>query len=90
MINEVAGKYVCIGGSREVYLQDTKELLTSKDWEAGGDFLERATKISWWGWEEGSVLIFWKWLKEFRGSIRDVQKQWQVVPWPQFLHTWRV
>jgi hypothetical protein len=26
---------------------------------------------SWWAWEEGSALFFWRWPKEFRKEVRD-------------------
>jgi hypothetical protein len=28
-------------------------------------------RASWWGWDVGSSLFFWRWLKEFRKEARD-------------------
>ena len=45
---------------------------------------------SWWEWPVGSIGFSWRWPREFWSSIRDGQKQLEVVPWPQFLQPQRV
>ena len=84
-IREVAGEYVQIEGAREAYLHNRRDLLKNKDWEAGVDCLEWAMGSLWWEWSFGYRFFFWRWQREFRISIRDGQKQWQVGPWPRFL-----
>ena len=46
-IREVVGEYACIDGAREEYLQDRRELLSNKEWEASVDCLEQAMGSSW-------------------------------------------
>ena len=41
------------------------------DLEAGTDALRRAMDATWWSWESGSALFFWRWPKEFRKEARD-------------------
>ena len=53
-IMQVAIEYVWIKGSRNSYLQDRRDLLKNRVWEAGVYCLERAMGISWWEWSVGS------------------------------------
>jgi hypothetical protein len=39
--------------------------------EAGWEALTRAMGASWWGWDAGSALFFWRWPKEFCGKARN-------------------
>jgi hypothetical protein len=34
-----------------------------RDLDAGRDALERGMKASWWNWDGGSSLFFWRWPK---------------------------
>ncbi len=43
----------------------------AKDLEVGRDCLRRLANCSWWNWDEGSALFFWRWPKAHRKSIRD-------------------
>ena len=46
----MAGDYVWIEGACDSYLQEIRELLKNKVWEAGVNYLERAMGSSWWEW----------------------------------------
>ena len=45
-----------------------------KDLKIGVDALERLNNSSWWGWDDGSTLFFWRWPRHHRKAIRDGQK----------------
>lgn len=36
------------------------------DRQIGHEVLEKAGKATWWDWSGGSVLVYWRWLKEYR------------------------
>jgi hypothetical protein len=42
-----------------------------QDLENGQDGLRWGMSSSWWGWDAGSTLFFWRWPKEFRKEARD-------------------
>ena len=44
--------------AQDAYLQDRRELLNNKDWEAGVEFLEREMRSSWWEWLVRSRCFF--------------------------------
>jgi hypothetical protein len=39
--------------------------------EAGADALRRAMNTTWWSWDSGSALFFWRWPKDFQLEARD-------------------
>jgi hypothetical protein len=41
-----------------------------QDLQAGRDALDRGMRASWWGWDAGSALFFWRWPKEFLKEAR--------------------
>jgi hypothetical protein len=43
----------------------------NQDLETGRDALRRGMLSSWWGWDAGSTLFFWRWPKEFCKEARD-------------------
>ena len=45
-----------------------------KDCKVGRDAMRRLADSSWWGWDNGSTLFFWRWPKRHRRSIRDGTK----------------
>jgi hypothetical protein len=45
------------------------ELATKLD--AGTDALRRAMNSTWWSWDSGSALFFWRWPKDFQLEARD-------------------
>ena len=79
-----------VGKIRDKCIEPRKELITNKYWKVGGIYLERAMGSTWWEWFEGSRYFLWWYPKESWGDIRDGQKQWQVGPWPHFIHTQRL
>jgi hypothetical protein len=42
-----------------------------RDLRAGRDALDWAMKASWWSWDAGSALFFWRWPEAFRKEARD-------------------
>ena len=46
-----------------------KELL--KDLKVGQDAITRAGLVSWWEWDAGSTLFFWRWPSEYKKDVRD-------------------
>lgn len=42
-----------------------------KDLKVGFEGLTRLAKSSWWEWDEGSTLLFWRWPIEIREAARD-------------------
>ena len=51
------------------HLKEEGEL--RKDLQAGRDALDWAMKATWWGWDAGSALFFWRWPDAFRKEARD-------------------
>jgi hypothetical protein len=49
--------------------QQLEEL--KKDLEIGRDAVGRAANASWWNWDAGSTLFFWRWPKWSKKSVRD-------------------
>ena len=47
-----------------------------KDSVVGFDCLLRIADCSWWEWDGGSTLFFWRWPVEFRLAIRDGTRLW--------------
>ena len=50
---------------------DTTFYEIQSDLEIGLDALMRVMKGSWWEWNDGSTLLFWRWPKEIRKWARD-------------------
>ena len=54
-----------------------------RDLEVGRDAVRRAAWSSWWNWDLGSTLYFWRWPSSVRHSIRDGTKlfvNWELMP----------
>ena len=45
-----------------------------KDITVGKDALTRLANASWWGWDQGSTLFFWRWPARHRKAVRDGTK----------------
>ena len=58
-----------------------QELLA--DAEAGLDFCVRILNSSWWKWDQGSSLAFWRWPPTFRKCARDGMEAWIMGPLPR-------
>jgi hypothetical protein len=69
------------GVEEEVAKYMDGELL--RDGEVGCDVLERFAKATWWKWEGGSTLIFWRWAEgELRRFARDGMEVYITVKLP--------
>ena len=67
-----------------------KELL--KDLKVGRDAIRRAGLASWWEWDAGSTLFFWRWPEEYKKDVRDglevcvegqLPEYWAKQRWPE-------
>jgi hypothetical protein len=47
-----------------------------KDYEVGIDAISRALSASFWEWDDGSTVFFWRWTREHRNELRDGLKVW--------------
>ena len=45
-----------------------------KDVMVGRDALTRLANASWWGWDQGSTLFFWRWPARHQQAVRDGTK----------------
>jgi hypothetical protein len=48
-----------------------KEIQLVRDYEVGIDAIIRASRGSFWEWEDGSTVFFWRWQPFFRRDLRD-------------------
>lgn len=57
-----------------------------KDGAVGVDALERVINASWWSWNFGSTLLFWRWPKHARRDARDGSiLPWKISPFPKYV-----
>jgi hypothetical protein len=64
-----------------------------KDIEIGRDAVGRAANSTWWNWDAGSTLFFWRWPKWTKTAVRDgvelfvdwanLPKYWKKQQWPE-------
>jgi hypothetical protein len=47
-----------------------------RDYEVGIDAISRALAASFWDWDDGSTVFFWRWPEEHRKELRDGLKVW--------------
>jgi hypothetical protein len=47
-----------------------------RDYDVGMDAIHRASNASFWEWDDGSTLFFWRWPSEFHESLRDGMSVW--------------
>ena len=80
------------GGKAKLCPQDRLRKNLLKDLKVGRDAIRRACLSSWWEWDGGSTLFFWRWPKEYRKDVRDglevcVEGQlpefWARQRWPE-------
>ena len=45
-----------------------------KDLLVGSEAVWRATQATWWNWDGGSTIYFWRWPTCYRSSVRDGAK----------------
>ena len=61
-----------------------------RDVAVGRDAISRLAKSSWWSWDDGSTLMFWRWPKRWQRSIRDGTKLFlKPENLPHFFHRQR-
>jgi hypothetical protein len=63
-----------------------------KDLTAGLDCVERVARSSWWSWDDGSRILFWRWPKCYQKNVRDgtplflhkalLPSYWKPQSWP--------
>ena len=63
---------------------DEKESEIDKDLAAGVEALIRVGKASFWGWDDGYSILFWRWPKEIRQEFRDRCELFVKVNIPRF------
>ena len=54
--------------------EDDTDVELFKDRKVGQDALTRLAESSWWQWDKGSTLFFWRWPSRHRRAIRDGTK----------------
>lgn len=47
-----------------------------RDYEVGIDAVERAINGSFWEWDAGSTVMFWRWPEELQAELRDGVRVW--------------
>lgn len=52
--------------------------------ESGREAIERATSATWWGWEGGSSLFFWRWPKSHIRWAREGQPHFTTADLPNY------
>lgn len=56
-----------------------------KDYDVGIDAIRRALGASFWEWDDGSTILFWRWPDTHRQELRDGLKVWfRRVDLPKF------
>jgi len=58
--------------SARMLLGTQREL--TRDLEVGQDVIHRVANSTWWNWDAGSTLYFWRWPKRCRLAVRDGSK----------------
>ena len=62
-----------------------KHLELLQDGAKGVEELTRAINASWWTWDEGSSLLFWRWPEEAQKDARDGSSfPWKFHPMPAY------
>jgi hypothetical protein len=46
------------------------------DYEVGMDAIKRASASSFWEWDDGSTVLFWRWPRELQSQMRDGMPVW--------------
>ena len=55
-----------------------------KDLVVGKDAIDRAWKSSWWEWDAGSTVFFWRWTHEYKRLVRDGLRVFVKGELPQY------
>ena len=75
-------EYVWAPGGRRWYRSWHSGLQADPNYLVGSDAVRRAVGSSWFGWDQGSTPLFWRWPEEFRARIRDGQPHMTTGPLP--------
>jgi hypothetical protein len=65
------------------YEYTSKDSEFAKDLDAGRDAVTRAANSTWWSWEDGSTLYFWRWPPHLKINVRDgtpLFVDWTLMP----------
>jgi hypothetical protein len=68
-------KWTATGRVRYTSWWDSRPRL-DKDAVVGLDCVLRVADSTWWDWDGGSTIFFWRWPAEFRVSVRDGTRLW--------------
>ena len=75
MVRNLEGIYAWsdITAGQRVYAKWWRERFTlaGQDLVPGMDAISRASKSSWWNWDDGSQPFHWRWPKDYWATIRD-------------------
>ena len=69
---------------------DEKESEIDKDLAAGVEYLIRVGKSSFWGWDDGSSILFWRRPKDIRREYRDGCELFVKGKLPRFIKKERI
>jgi len=78
-----AGRYVWAKRGLKAYAQAHSRLRCNPNFGAGADCIRRAANSSWWEWQDGSRIFFWRW-KGREQVMRDGQPHRLVGDLPSF------
>ena len=64
---------------------DIKSIVTISCIVTGADAMRRGVNASWWTWDAGSSLFFWRWTDEVKLDARDGSSfPWKSYPLPSY------
>lgn len=69
--------------NKAIAKEGAQETEVVNDYRVGMDAIERAVNASFWEWDDGSTIFFWRWPEEHRQEMRDGMKVWcrrQLLP----------
>ena len=78
-----SGRYVWVKRGPKSYAQAHYRLRQNPNFDAGADCLRRVANSSWWEWEDGSRILFWRWKGRER-IMRDGQPHRLTGDLPSF------
>lgn len=80
--------YTWSPGGRSQYLIYHSHLKThpplKNDWEPARDCIRRAAAATWWDWDQGSRLLFWRWPADRQLWAREGQPHFLIGNLPSF------
>jgi hypothetical protein len=80
-----------VGNKRKTSKKQGRFWELSQDLDVGRDAIRRAAWSTWWNWDNGSTLYFWRWPSEVRKAMRDGTKlfvDWKKMPRYMKSPTW--